>query len=56
MYPSDALVIINGRQGKAMTDQLTTVSKLRLMSKLGEITLNELVAVELAIKIQLGLN
>jgi mRNA interferase MazF len=56
LYPSDALIVLEDRQCKAMADQLTTVSKLRLINKLGEITFNELVAVELAIKIQLGFN
>ncbi len=39
-----------------MADQLTTVSKLRMISKLGKITPYELMKVELAIKIQLSLN
>jgi len=47
--------MLQGRQGKAMTDQLTTVSKQRVMNKVGELTLEELAAVELAIKVQLGL-
>lgn len=55
-YPSDALIVLQDRQSKAMADQLSTVSKLRLINKLGEITFNELLAVELAIKIQLGFN
>ena len=38
-----------------MADQLTTVSKLRLIDKLGQITEHELVMIESAIKIQLGL-
>ena len=55
IYPSEALVTLQGRQGKAMADQLTTVSKERLFEKLGEITPEEMVAVERAIQIQLGL-
>jgi mRNA interferase MazF len=56
MYPSEALITLQGRQGKAMADQLTTVSKQRMRKKAGEITAEELTAVELAIRIQLGLS
>jgi mRNA interferase MazF len=56
MYPSEALVTVQGRQGKAMADQLTTVSKQRMGKKAGEITSEEMTAVELAIRVQLGLS
>lgn len=56
IYPSEALVKLQGRKGKAMADQLTTVSKQRIMNKAGELTLEEMAAVELAIRLQLGLN
>lgn len=56
IYPSEALVKLQGRKGKAMADQLTTVSKQRMMNKAGDLTLEEMAAVELAIKLQLGLN
>ena len=55
IYPSEALVTLQGRQGKAMADQLTTVSKQRMKKKAGEITPEEMTAVELAIRVQLGL-
>ncbi len=32
LYPSEALVLFDGRESKAMADQLATVSKLRLSS------------------------
>lgn len=56
IYPSEALVTLQGRQGKAMADQLTTVSKQRMKKKAGEITPEEMTAVELAIRVQLGLS
>ncbi|MDJ0704269.1 MAG: type II toxin-antitoxin system PemK/MazF family toxin [Leptolyngbyaceae cyanobacterium MO_188.B28] len=56
VYPNEALVMLQGRQGKAMADQLTTVSKQRMMNKVGELTQVELAAVELAIRVQLGLS
>lgn len=55
IYPSEAMVTLQGRQGKAMADQLTTVSKQRMKNKAGEITPEEMTAVELAIRVQLGL-
>ena len=55
IYPSEALVNLKGRQAKAMADQLTTVSKERMMNKAGELTLEEIAAVELAIRVQLGI-
>ena len=55
IYPSEALVTLQGRQGKAMADQLTTVSKQRMINKAGELMPEEMAAVELAIRVQLGL-
>jgi len=54
LYPSEAYITIQGKQSKAMADQLTTVSKLRLSSPLGRLSENELRAVERVVKIQLG--
>ena len=56
VYPSEALVTFAGKEGKAMADQLTTVSKLRLDNYGGELTPAEMRQVEQAIKIQLGLS
>jgi len=55
VYPSEALVILNDRQNKAMADQLTTVSKKRLLNKAGSLTQDDMIKVERAIKIQLDL-
>jgi mRNA interferase MazF len=55
-YPSEALVTFAGKQGKAMADQLTTVSKRRLVIYGGELESVEMRQVEQAIKIQLGLS
>ena len=55
-YPSEAMVTLQGRPGKAMADQLTTVSKQRMREKVVEITSDEMTAVELAIRVQLGLS
>lgn len=55
LYPSEAYVTVGRRNSKAMADQLTTASKHRLLSWIGEISSAELKAVERAIRIQLEL-
>jgi mRNA interferase MazF len=49
------LVTFAGKQGKAMADQLTTVSKLRLVNYGGELDSAEMRQVEQASKVQLDL-
>lgn len=56
VYPSEAIVLLNGRRGKALADQLTTVSKQRLGEKLGELSADDLRQVERAVRVQLGLD
>jgi mRNA interferase MazF len=56
VYPSEALVTVRGRKHKAMTDQLTTVSKIRLQNQVGRLSKSDLRGVEQAIKVQLGLS
>jgi len=55
IYPSEAVVTLNSRQNKAMADQLTTVSKLRLIKRAGKLTSADMRKVEHAVKVQLGL-
>ena len=55
VYPSEAPVTFQGKPGKAMADQLTTVSKLRLVQCGGELSSDEIAGVERAIRIQLGM-
>ncbi len=55
VYPSEAVVTVRGRKSKAMADQLATVSKLRLASRLGSVSNEDLSSIEAAIKTQLGL-
>ena len=55
LYPSEALVTLRGKAQKAMTDQLTTVSKKRLDNRVGRLSEADLKAVEQAIRVQLGL-
>lgn len=55
LYPSEAYVTLNGKQHKAMADQLATVSKLRLIEKAGFLSSADMISVEQAIKVQLSL-
>ena len=55
LYPSEAYVTVDGKQSKAMADQLTTVSKLRLLDSDGSLSPSDLAAVESAVRNQLSL-
>lgn len=55
LYPSESYVKLRGRKAKAMADQLTTVSKKRLVNRAGCASKDELMGVERAITIQLDL-
>jgi len=55
VYPCEAPIILNGEPRKAMADQIATVSKERLKSRLATLSLDDMYAVERAIRIQLGL-
>lgn len=55
LYPSEAYVMLNGKQHKALADQLTTVSKLRISNLAGRLADAEMAQVERAIKVQLDL-
>jgi mRNA interferase MazF len=54
-YPCEAYIKVDGKLSKVMADQLATVSKLRLKSKMGEISGKDMFDVERAIKTQLSL-
>jgi mRNA interferase MazF len=55
VYRWEALVQLNGRPHKALADQIRTVAKERLTGKIGELTGPDLLAVERALRLQLGL-
>jgi mRNA interferase MazF len=54
VYPGQAIITLNGEQRKAMADQLTTSSKKRLRTKLGELSASDIAGVEDAILLHLG--
>ena len=55
LYPSEALVMFDGKESKAMTDQLATVSKSRLFKRAGIISEEDMRRITEAIKIQLDI-
>lgn len=55
LYPSEALVTLEGKTSKALADQLTTVSKQRLVNRIGKLSDSDLLAVESAVRRQLAL-
>ena len=55
VYPGEALVTVNGEQRKAMADQIMTASKQRLKSKLGTLSRADMIAVETAVLMQMGI-
>jgi len=55
LYPSETYVTFRGKSAKAMADQLTTVSKKRLINPAGSISSNDMEGICQAITIQLDL-
>lgn len=55
LYPSEALVILDGKESKAITDQLATVSKSRLFKRAGALSEEDMLRIGEAIKIQLDI-
>ncbi len=55
VYAWEALVTVDGKPAKAMADQIRTVAKERLRGYIGTLTQPEVLAVEQAIRLQLGL-
>ena len=55
LYPSEVYVTLRGVQRKAMADQITTVSKLRLHNLVGSLAASDLMSIEHAILQHLGI-
>jgi mRNA interferase MazF len=56
LYPSEAAVVLEGKESKAMADQLATVSKQRLFGRSGILSEEDMRKIEEAIKIQLEID
>ncbi len=55
LYPSEALVTVDSKESKAMTDQIMTADKRRLKNLMGKLTREEMKSLEQVLKIQLGI-
>jgi mRNA interferase MazF len=56
IYPGEAQVIVSKKPGKAMANQLTTVSQRRLSKKYTVLAKPDMLAVDVALKVQLSLD
>ncbi len=56
LYPSEAAVVFEGKESKAMADQLVTVSKERLFRRAGVLSQEDMCKIEEAIKVQLDIH
>jgi mRNA interferase MazF len=54
-YPGEALVVLDGKPGKAMADQIMAADKGRLKSQLGALSKVDMLAVEDAIRVHLAM-
>ena len=55
VYPSEAMVTVKGKKSKAVADQIATVSKQRVFKKLSKLSKADLIEVERAVCLQLGI-
>ena len=55
LYPGEARVSVNGKNSKAMADQIMTADKVRLKSRIDALSKADLNAVDLALRVQLAL-
>jgi mRNA interferase MazF len=56
LYPGEALIEVKGEKRKAIGSQLATASKLRFGTRLGILGKDDMLRVEAAVAVQLGLN
>ena len=54
-YPGEALIDFAGKPGKAMADQIMAADKARLKNQIGSLSKADMIAVEGAILVQLGM-
>jgi mRNA interferase MazF len=54
-YPGESLVTLEGKQGKAMTDPIMAADKIRLKTQIGTLSKTDMLGVEQAILVHLGL-
>lgn len=55
LYVFESRIEVKGARGKAMADQIMTADKQRLKKRIGKVSPSEMLEIERAIKIQLGI-
>jgi mRNA interferase MazF len=55
VYPAETLVTLEGKKGKAMADQIMAADKIRLKTQIGILSKVDMLGVEQAILVHLGL-
>ena len=56
LYVFESRIEVKGAQGKAMADQIMTADKQRLKKRIGKVSPSEMLGIECAVKIQLGIH
>jgi len=56
LYPGEALIRIKGQPGRALGDQIRSLDKIRLQSRIGILTAAEMAAVDEALLLTLGID
>lgn len=56
LYPGEALVRIKGQPGRALGDQIRSLDKIRLQSRIGSLTTADMAAVDEALLVTLGID
>ena len=56
LYVFESPIAVKGAQGKVMADQIMTADKQRLKKRIGKVSPSEMLGIERAIKIQLGIH
>jgi mRNA interferase MazF len=56
LYVFESRIEVKGAQGKAMADQIMTADKQRLKKRIGKVSPSEMLGIERAIKVQLGIH
>lgn len=55
LFPPEAYVTVRKKLHKAVADQMTTASKRRFLNRMGTLSIEDMQAVENALRVQLGL-
>ena len=56
LYPGEALIRIKGQPGRALGDQIRSLDKIRLQSRIGSLTAEEMAAIDEALLVTLAID